>query len=1382
MPSLGGITEIIGVRAVIIDVRQYLADGREIERVNERIALASKKVETASTAAATSQKANFAAQKKAYADQQAASAARLKAIQLEIQAEDARANLAAASRTRPQGPNGQFIGAAAAQDIKDQSEAVIKAQRDAEGLRLLTARTAVQSSKAAAEAGAVETADIQRRNAALAEEARLKALVADATRSRIRAAASGVALVGVAAIGVTAAAAITSAAKYQQELSKINVLTSATDAETQQLGQSFLKLSTEIPVSASDLAAAAYKLLSSGIKDTGQALEITTNAAKAATAGQADIKDIISATISVLNGYPKGAITATQVNDILFAGVKEGAAEFNDFAGAIGKVIPIAAALGVPFDQLTAAMAVLTNGGLNAEEAMTGLRAILNDLAKDEGSKQAQDALASVGLTVEQLRRNIAEKGLPQAMGELLTLFKGNLAAIEPIIPNIRGMVAAYSAFSNGGKTTIGVLANIDKSVGIVDQSFEKVKNNTANVAKLFSNTLNVALIEIGNAILPSVTKALQDLVTWVQANREGIQQFVSQGLQGIINIGRDAARGIETIVNILGALSGVLKTLIGQSATTQVALAAIGAGLAWALPGGPLIVGLTSVLLLLGQIQNAAGGGSNGSTGRAIVQGVSTAIGAVGGGLLGAASFTPFGVGAGAIGGGALGSIGGKALSDLLFGPEQNANLDKTNELLSRINDDTHTLGNQTLPNLQVNIGGVDQAAKKAAQDLKKLAEDFQKTSEAAGQVKSLTEEFGKFGTITKQLADANKLSATQAGQIQAVDAVIRAQERANAEAFNYIEAVTAITQAWRQNAAVGKELALELAQASLEASQKALSDVFSRPTREVANLNVNLARQQLNTSQITQRNSPQINALKQQLEAINRQISQTNRNNSLANREAQRQQRAQQAAQKSAQDAQKSQLEALQLANLIAQIAAERQQAQMQKLIDANNKAASDLQETFLKNNEALQLQINTAIGKGDTATALGLVDQQRAATKQYRDQSKALQKNTQDLTTQQKAAQEAEAERQRQAKLAEALLQSQQKQQDSTDNLTDSLDSAKEAQDAQTEALNNSKDAIQAQIDALQAPIDASQEQEKTIQDNIAVFEAQTNVLKALGVAADHTLLTQDQQRQAAEHFTTQISIASGYAQTLAKSFYDFIPGAKDADLKFQTLNGVMDVMSGKINLDINPAFDALKARLDLQKLATEDVTNAFNNSTTQTNQTAQNIKQAMSDWQTEQEKILVAEANARDTFTKKISTSNGLLDQALSSLIKTLSGGARSVGGGLIQGFTSLFHAQGGYYNKPTLGVFGEAGPEVILPLNNPQRSREIMTQVPPSIMASMMNSRSGQAIFAPSITVTGETLETMEVTAINAVRSAFRDARAISSRSGGLITQGIGPGR
>jgi TP901 family phage tail tape measure protein len=55
-------------------------------------------------------------------------------------------------------------------------------------------------------------------------------------------------------------------------------------------------------------------------------------------------------------------------------------------------------------------------------------------------------------------------------------------------------------------------------------------------------------------------------------------------------------------------------------------------------------------------------------------------------------------------------------------------------------------------------------------------------------------------------------------------------------------------------------------------------------------------------------------------------------------------------------------------------------------------------------------------------------------------------------------------------------------------------------------------------------------------------------------------------------------------------------------------------------------------------------------------------------------------------------------------------------AKIVGGNQLPKVNPVKFARGGIVNKPTLGVFGEAGPEVILPLSKPQRMKQILSSI------------------------------------------------------------------
>lgn len=72
--------------------------------------------------------------------------------------------------------------------------------------------------------------------------------------------------------------------------------------------------------------------------------------------------------------------------------------------------------------------------------------------------------------------------------------------------------------------------------------------------------------------------------------------------------------------------------------------------------------------------------------------------------------------------------------------------------------------------------------------------------------------------------------------------------------------------------------------------------------------------------------------------------------------------------------------------------------------------------------------------------------------------------------------------------------------------------------------------------------------------------------------------------------------------------------------------------------------------------------------------------------------------------------------GNLNAAASALIRASP--SANIGGGMQK------YADGGIFNRPTIGMFGEAGEEVILPTTNPGRTAELISQSP--MLSSMMS--------------------------------------------------------
>jgi hypothetical protein len=906
----------------------------------------------------------------------------------------------------------------------------------------------------------------------------------------------------------------------------------------------------------------------------------------------------------------------------------------------------------------------------------------------------------------------------------------------------------------------------------------------------------------IGNELIPVLTRVAEALTAFIRDNREGIAQMVRQVLASIEFFAGAAGRFVKTLNDLLFFLPKNEAAIVASITAIGVALTlAFGPKAAW-IAGITLLASFAQTGITIGGVK-AFGeqdplSGQRGVFGRENVEGNIRQI------------------------------LEGLDLPNKILGAITPSFLQSEEwKEAERIAKDLQRLGITTIEQFdayieaneefRTSLRGAAKDAKDAADDvddldlkgitdemqraiaeMRSLAEGFRSTSEAAGQVKSLTEGLNLFGEVSKELADKLELTAKAAGNVQGYDAVERALQRADKEAFNFTKALATVAEAFRRSADVANEIVLGLARSALQASQQAAQAVFGRPTREVADLNVRLAQRQLETAQAARGTNPQIAELQDQISRIDKQITTANK---LAKEADERQKRAQQLAKDAnrtakraadaAIEAAKEQLDLMKLNNLIQQVAYERMNANLERLIDATRRTASELQEKFLESNEKLQRQISEAIGRGDAETALTLVRQQRDQAKAYQEQAKQLTKTEQELISQQKALRLENEERQRAARLEEAMaefllrrMQAEEKLREQAERQSSALERQTSSIDRTTAALEAQKEALQKQLTTLNDGNEALRQQEQRIQEQIAVYQAQTNVMQQMAVAADKTLLTQEEQLEVAAELIRQIEIESQIVAELAKKTgQHLIPEIDAARTQFELLQDAIRVLAdeGFRETLIEAGIDPATERLKIFDIAVETVSQAIRRLTFEKTIASEAEKKAASAAQQ-----LANSARPLDEVVRKMTA--GLIQL---NLVDRL----REIYNALVQGtnaFTKSLsllgvkvkpQAEGGIYSSPTLALIGETRQkEAIIPLERPARARQIMAQIPPSVLASILPQGGQGAVFAPNITVTGHTLDTMEATAIRAVQRAFRDARVSSQRAGGLITQGVGPAR
>ncbi|HZT61012.1 MAG TPA: phage tail tape measure protein [Pyrinomonadaceae bacterium] len=391
------------------------------------------------------------------------------------------------------------------------------------------------------------------------------------------------------------AAVVKLSSDFEDSMSKIAGLTDSSAAEVGRMREQVLSLSKTVPQSAKELADGLFFIVSAGFKGD-EAMQVLTISARAAAAGLGETKTVADAVTSTLNAYKLGASDAAHITDILTNAVVQGKMQADTLSGALGRVIPIAAAAHVPFEEVAASLATMTRTGLNADEAATALRGVLAELVKP--AAKAKEELEAIGISADELRDSLASKGLLGTLQLLMERTGGNIDALGQIIPNIRALTGVLATAGSQADAYAQILDSMNNAAGRTDKAFQTATKNFSTQAEIFKNKLEAVAITLGERLLPILTPVVEKLGQVLPAAIESVVNWFGRlpsGVQAgaLALLGLAAAAGpvlavVGTIIVAVGSLIGALGTIV-----SAVGAVAGGIGVVAAAVGGlgPLIV-----------------------------------------------------------------------------------------------------------------------------------------------------------------------------------------------------------------------------------------------------------------------------------------------------------------------------------------------------------------------------------------------------------------------------------------------------------------------------------------------------------------------------------------------------------------------------------------------------------------------------------------------------------------------------------------------------------------------------------------------------------------------------------------------------------------------
>lgn len=349
----------------------------------------------------------------------------------------------------------------------------------------------------------------------------------------------------IAAIGV---AALLSFGQFEKGMNEVrSLMPNLNQGEFVQLQEDVRDLAVEMGVNAVEAVGALYQAISAGVpKDN--VIDFLRVSTKTAIAGLTDVTTAVDGITTVLNAYKMEAGEAEKVSDVLFTAVRLGKTNFSELSTSLFQAAPMAAAMNVPLEEISAAVTTLTKQGVPTSVAMTQIRASLVGLAKPTS-------------TMTTALKNMKDESYES--GQALLDSKGYLGALEALrtdsgltseelakaFGSVEGLGAVLAQTGSNFDGAIDDLKAMTESSGAMNKAFEE---NNKGMFRSFEKTKTIITevsFLIGEQLAPHAERAATAFKEWYKANAESVPGWV----------------GIAVKIAAVAAILGPILLVVGK-------------------------------------------------------------------------------------------------------------------------------------------------------------------------------------------------------------------------------------------------------------------------------------------------------------------------------------------------------------------------------------------------------------------------------------------------------------------------------------------------------------------------------------------------------------------------------------------------------------------------------------------------------------------------------------------------------------------------------------------------------------------------------------------------------------------------------------------------
>lgn len=292
------------------------------------------------------------------------------------------------------------------------------------------------------------------------------------------------------------AMAVKQSAGFHDSISEINTLLNLSSADLGKYSSDILAYAQDSTQSMEQITQSLYNASSLSVQ-YADTLDVLSAAEKLAVGGKAELNDALETLVGTMNAYGAPMSQITAYSDAFFTIIRDGKTTLPELSQSIADATAIAAAAGVDFDTLGAAIAAMTAAGVPTSQAITKVRSAIEALLTPTPAASK----AAIALGVDLSEAALKSKGFPVVLQEIYEKTGGSAEKMSGLITSTEALQAAIILGADKSGIFAKALEDMASKTGATETAFKEMADNTSLVWQNMANNWEVMLIKFGEKL-----------------------------------------------------------------------------------------------------------------------------------------------------------------------------------------------------------------------------------------------------------------------------------------------------------------------------------------------------------------------------------------------------------------------------------------------------------------------------------------------------------------------------------------------------------------------------------------------------------------------------------------------------------------------------------------------------------------------------------------------------------------------------------------------------------------------------------------------------------------------------------------------------------------